>query len=78
MIKMRMAQFQIEENLWFDFRIACRRHSQTIADVLPALIQAKLATWAQQGEAPLSRESTEEDNMLSESDRQRHLYGSDD
>lgn len=70
----RMVQIPIENNLWFDFRLECRRHSLRIADVVPAMIQAQLATWAHEREEQACAASDED--ILSEEDRQRHLYGS--
>ena len=73
----RMAQFPIDNDVWFDFRIECRRRSLRIADVVPALIQAQLATWTQEREAQEDA-ATDAEDILSEEDHQRHLYGSDE
>lgn len=42
---LRMAQFPIDNDLWFDFKLECQRRSRKIPDVLGEMIQAQLDTW---------------------------------
>ena len=63
----RMAQIPIENNLWLDFRIECRRRSLRVADVVPGMIRAQLATWRQEREKQEC--SAPEKDILSEKDQ---------
>ena len=60
----RMAQIPIENNLWFDFRLECQRRSLRVAEVVPVLLAAQLATWAQEREAQAGAAIASPDSAL--------------